>query len=115
MLEKLSLVEMFNFLNNSRLIQKGLILQTILHVTATDERKCRQEQTVLNRIRSGQLRTLTFKDGNKYLLTCVRCSACQASPKRILDCLGLTKQDLYEDPLIVLDFLRQRIHGLGLA
>ncbi|GFY30016.1 hypothetical protein TNCV_4073291 [Trichonephila clavipes] len=37
---------------------------------------------------------------------CVRCSACQASPEHILDCLGLSKQDLYEDPLMLLDFLR---------
>ncbi|GFU59862.1 uncharacterized protein TNCV_4726291 [Trichonephila clavipes] len=29
------------------------------------------------------------------------CSACQASPEHILDCLVLTKQDLYEDPLMV--------------
>ncbi|GFX38512.1 RNase H domain-containing protein [Trichonephila clavipes] len=34
------------------------------------------------------------------------CSACQASPEHILDCLGPSKQDLYEDPLMVLDFLR---------
>ncbi|GFX38523.1 RNase H domain-containing protein [Trichonephila clavipes] len=51
------------------------------------------------------IRTLTFKDGNKVLPTCVKCSACQASPEHILDCLGLTKQDRYEDPLMVLDFL----------
>ncbi|GFX00811.1 RNase H domain-containing protein [Trichonephila clavipes] len=45
-------------------------------------------------------------NGNKAFSTCVRCSACQASPENILDCLGLSKQDLYEDPLMVLDFLR---------
>ncbi|GFS90097.1 RNase H domain-containing protein [Trichonephila clavipes] len=45
-------------------------------------------------------------DGNKVFPTCVRCSACQASPEHILDYLGLSKQDLYEDPLMVLDFLR---------
>ncbi|GFX82261.1 hypothetical protein TNCV_972731 [Trichonephila clavipes] len=36
----------------------------------------------------------------------VRCSTCQASLEHILDCLGLTKQDLYEDPSMVLDFFR---------
>ncbi|GFY31213.1 RNase H domain-containing protein [Trichonephila clavipes] len=66
----------------------------------------RKEQTILTRFRSGHLRTLTFTDGNKMCPTCVRCSACQASPEHILDCLELLKQDLYEDPLIVLDFLR---------
>ncbi|GFW31996.1 rac GTPase-activating protein 1 [Trichonephila clavipes] len=49
---------------------------------------------------------LYSQDGNKVFPTCVGCSACQASPKHILDCLGLSKQDLYKDPLIVLDFLR---------
>ncbi|GFU62246.1 uncharacterized protein TNCV_4859611 [Trichonephila clavipes] len=66
---------------------------------------CKQEQTILTHFRSGHLRTLTFNDGKK-VLPCIRCSACQASPKHIIDCLGLTKQDLYEDPLMVLDFLR---------
>ncbi|GFU52247.1 RNase H domain-containing protein [Trichonephila clavipes] len=66
----------------------------------------RKEQTILTRFRSGHLRTLTFRDGNKVFPTCIMCSACQASPEHILDCLGLSKQDLYEDPLIVLDFLR---------
>ncbi|GFW15610.1 RNase H domain-containing protein [Trichonephila clavipes] len=66
----------------------------------------RQEQTILTRFRSGHLRTLTFRDGNKAFPTCVRFSACQASLEHILDCLGLSKQDLYEDPLTVLHFLR---------
>ncbi|GFY35456.1 RNase H domain-containing protein [Trichonephila clavipes] len=66
----------------------------------------RKEQTILTRFRSGHLRTLTFRDGNKVFPTCVRCSACQVSPEHILDYLGLSKQDLYEDPLMVLDFLR---------
>ncbi|GFW42169.1 uncharacterized protein TNCV_1206251 [Trichonephila clavipes] len=65
----------------------------------------RQEQTILTRFWSGHLRTLTFRDGNKVYPTCVRCSAYLVSPEHILDCLGLSKQDLYEDPLLVLDFL----------
>ncbi|GFV58906.1 RNase H domain-containing protein [Trichonephila clavipes] len=63
--------------------------------------RSRQEQIILTRFRSCHLRTLTFKDGNKVFPTCVRCSACQASPEHILDCLRLSKKDLYEDPLIV--------------
>ncbi|GFW44537.1 hypothetical protein TNCV_4480831 [Trichonephila clavipes] len=34
---------------------------------------------------SGHLRTLTFKDGKKVFPSCVRCSACQASPEHILN------------------------------
>ncbi|GFW17783.1 RNase H domain-containing protein [Trichonephila clavipes] len=66
----------------------------------------RKEQTIPTHFQSGHLRTLTFRDSNKVFPTCVRCSASQASPEHILDCLGLSKQDLYEDLLIVLDFLR---------
>ncbi|GFX98388.1 RNase H domain-containing protein [Trichonephila clavipes] len=66
----------------------------------------RQEQTILIRFRSGHLQILTLRDGNKVFPTCVRCSACQASPGHILDCLGLPKQDLYENSLMVLNFLK---------
>ncbi|GFW11961.1 MFS-type transporter SLC18B1 [Trichonephila clavipes] len=72
-----------------------------------------QEQTIPTRFWSCHLQTLTFMDGNKVLPTCVRCSACQACPEHILDLLGLTKQDLYEDPLMMLDFLRARQKGLS--
>ncbi|GFT15744.1 RNase H domain-containing protein [Trichonephila clavipes] len=64
----------------------------------------REEQTILTRFRSDHLQILTFRDGTKVFPTFVRCSACQASPEHILDCLVLSKQDLYENPLIVLDF-----------
>ncbi|GFV69437.1 RNase H domain-containing protein [Trichonephila clavipes] len=66
----------------------------------------RKEQNILTRFWCGHLRTLTFRDCNKVFPTCVRCSVYQASPEQILDCLGFSKQDLYEDPLILLDFLR---------
>ncbi|GFX94671.1 RNase H domain-containing protein [Trichonephila clavipes] len=66
----------------------------------------RQEQIILTHLQSGYLRTLNFKDRNKVFPTCVRCSACQASPEHFLDYLGFSKQDLYEGPLMVLDFLR---------
>ncbi|GFW40747.1 hypothetical protein TNCV_4528361 [Trichonephila clavipes] len=44
--------------------------------------------------------------GNKVSPTCVRCSAYLETPELILDCLGLSIQDPYEDPLMILDFLR---------
>ncbi|GFV72920.1 RNase H domain-containing protein [Trichonephila clavipes] len=69
----------------------------------------RQKQTILTHFRSGHIRTLTFRNGNKVFPTCVRCSAYQASPENILDCPGLSKQDLYEDLLMVLDFLRVNV------
>ncbi|GFV74151.1 RNase H domain-containing protein [Trichonephila clavipes] len=35
----------------------------------------RMEQSILTHFQSGHLRTLTFRDGNKFFPTCVRCSA----------------------------------------
>ncbi|GFY20356.1 hypothetical protein TNCV_209881 [Trichonephila clavipes] len=45
-------------------------LVVLFSINAVDRKK-----TILTRFQSGHLRTLTFKDGNKVLPTCVRCSA----------------------------------------
>ncbi|GFX29298.1 hypothetical protein TNCV_3218321 [Trichonephila clavipes] len=37
---------------------------------------------------------------------CTNCSSEPATPAHILECLGLTKQDLAEVPLLVLEFLK---------
>ncbi|PRD32310.1 UNVERIFIED_CONTAM: hypothetical protein NCL1_20861 [Trichonephila clavipes] len=34
------------------------------------------------------------------------CSNCSSEPAHVLECLGLTKQDLADDPLLVMDFLK---------
>ncbi|GFT27210.1 hypothetical protein TNCV_40481 [Trichonephila clavipes] len=39
---------------------------------------------------------------------CTKCSSEPASPAHILECLGLTKQDLADDPLQLLEFLKVR-------
>ncbi|CAL1264647.1 unnamed protein product [Larinioides sclopetarius] len=45
-------------------------------------------------------------NGSKNFEICTNCSSEQASPHHILACLGLTKRDLADDPLTVLNFLR---------
>ncbi|GFW32556.1 transposable element Tcb1 transposase [Trichonephila clavipes] len=69
----------------------------------------RGDQTTLTRFLSGHLMSLTFVDGIKHFEICPKCSA-QASPGHILSCFGLTRQDLVQDPLLVLDFFR--VNGL---
>ncbi|GFX17912.1 RNase H domain-containing protein [Trichonephila clavipes] len=49
---------------------------------------------------------MKFSEGSKSFEMCTNCSSKPASPSHILECLGLTKQDLADDPLLVLDFLR---------
>ncbi|GFX31653.1 hypothetical protein TNCV_4081771 [Trichonephila clavipes] len=60
--------------------------------------------------------SLTFVNGIKHFEICTKCSSAQASPGHILSCLGLTRQDLVQDPLLVLDFFRgEWTHGPDLA
>ncbi|GFX53000.1 uncharacterized protein TNCV_3228681 [Trichonephila clavipes] len=66
----------------------------------------RQDQTLLARFRSGDLKTIKFSEGCKTFEMCTNCPFELALPAHILECLGLTKQDLVDDPLLVLDFLK---------
>ncbi|GFU64088.1 uncharacterized protein TNCV_481721 [Trichonephila clavipes] len=68
------------------------------------------EDVVLTRFLSGHLMSLTFVDDIKHFEICTKCSSAEASPGPILFCLGLTRQDLVQDPLLVLDFFR--VNGL---
>ncbi|GFU88945.1 RNase H domain-containing protein [Trichonephila clavipes] len=69
--------------------------------------------TYLKLFSNGHLLSLTFVDGIKHFEICTKCSSAQASPGHILSCLGLTRQDLVQDPILVLDFLR--VNGPDLA
>ncbi|GFT23799.1 uncharacterized protein TNCV_3206851, partial [Trichonephila clavipes] len=64
------------------------------------------DQTLLARFRSGHLKTMKFSEGCKNFEMCTNSSSEPASPAHILECLGLTKQDLADDPLLVFDFLK---------
>ncbi|GBN24666.1 hypothetical protein AVEN_245176-1 [Araneus ventricosus] len=70
----------------------------------------RRDQTTLTRFLSGQIRSLTFSDNSKCFEICPKCTAKQATPDHILACLGLSKQDLVSNPLLIFDFFR--VHGL---
>ncbi|GFT81403.1 uncharacterized protein TNCV_3672831 [Trichonephila clavipes] len=76
----------------------------------------RQDQILLASFRSGHLKTMKFSEGCKSFEMCTNCSFDPISPAPILECLGLTKQDLADDPLLMLDFcVSVRSHGPGLA
>ncbi|GFX55548.1 RNase H domain-containing protein [Trichonephila clavipes] len=49
---------------------------------------------------------MKLSEGCKNFEMCTNCSSEPASPAHILQCLGLTKQDLADDPLLVLDYLK---------
>ncbi|GFX26124.1 uncharacterized protein TNCV_2274641 [Trichonephila clavipes] len=66
----------------------------------------RQDQTLLAHFRSGHIKTRKFSEGSKSFKICPNCSSEPASPAHILECLGLTKQDSVDNPLLVLHFLK---------
>ncbi|GFS78016.1 uncharacterized protein TNCV_2028631 [Trichonephila clavipes] len=70
----------------------------------------RRDQTALTRFLSGHLMSLIFVDGIKHFEICTGSSSAQASPGYIFSCLGLTRQDLVQDPQLVSDFFR--VNGL---
>ncbi|GFY14827.1 uncharacterized protein TNCV_648701 [Trichonephila clavipes] len=64
----------------------------------------RQDQTLLTRFRSGHIKSMKISEGRKSFGMCTNCSSEPAKPAHILECLGLTKQDLADVTLLVLDF-----------
>ncbi|GFV63598.1 uncharacterized protein TNCV_625931 [Trichonephila clavipes] len=66
----------------------------------------RQDQTLLARFRSGHIKSMKFSEECKSFEMCTNCSSEPATPAHILECLGLTKQNLADVPLLVLDFLK---------
>ncbi|GFS62224.1 RNase H domain-containing protein [Trichonephila clavipes] len=49
---------------------------------------------------------MEFSEGRKSFEMCTNCSSEPDTPVHILECLGLTKQDLADVPSLVLDFLK---------
>lgn len=66
----------------------------------------RSSSTALTRLASGHIKCLSFFEGSKRYDSCSKCGVHEASPRHILDCLGLSREDIYATPLLVLDFLR---------
>ncbi|GFV90940.1 probable RNA-directed DNA polymerase from transposon BS [Trichonephila clavipes] len=67
----------------------------------------RASKTAISRLASGHTKSLSFFEGRKTFKFCSKCKVQQASAEHILDCLGLSREDLYDSPLLVIDFLRQ--------
>ncbi|GFU68625.1 hypothetical protein TNCV_4741471 [Trichonephila clavipes] len=62
-------------------------------------------QAAISRLKSGHIKSLSFCGGWKTFALCTKTQ--QASPDHIL---GLSSEDLFSSPLLVLDFLR--VNGL---
>ncbi|GFW98209.1 RNase H domain-containing protein [Trichonephila clavipes] len=66
----------------------------------------RASKTAISRLASGHMKSLSFFEGRKTFKFCSKCKVQQASSEHILDCLGLSREDLHDSPLLVIDFLR---------
>ncbi|GBO46482.1 hypothetical protein AVEN_8787-1 [Araneus ventricosus] len=66
----------------------------------------KQSSTCLSRLARGHLKCLTYSEGNKIYPLCPKCQQHQASPERILDCLGLDRVETDSSPLFVIDFIK---------
>ncbi|GFV51287.1 uncharacterized protein TNCV_2174741 [Trichonephila clavipes] len=66
----------------------------------------RASKTAISRLASEHTKSLSFFEGRKTFKFCSKCKVQQASAEHILDCLGLSREDLYDSPLLVIDFLR---------
>ncbi|GFX94229.1 RNase H domain-containing protein [Trichonephila clavipes] len=66
----------------------------------------RASKTAISRLASGHTKSLSFFEGRKTFKFCSKCKVQQVSAEHILDCLGLSREDLYDSPLLVIDFLR---------
>ncbi|GFT21047.1 RNase H domain-containing protein [Trichonephila clavipes] len=70
----------------------------------------RASQTAISRLKSSHIKRISFCGGRNTFALCTKCKTQQASPDPILDCLELSREDLFSSPLLVLDFLR--VNGL---
>ncbi|GFU19185.1 uncharacterized protein TNCV_4397691 [Trichonephila clavipes] len=76
----------------------------------------RQDQTLLARFRSGHIKSMKFSEGRKDFQMCMNYSSEPATPAQIIECLGLTKHDLADVPLLVVGLSESvRCHGVSLA
>ncbi|GFW86369.1 uncharacterized protein TNCV_4331531 [Trichonephila clavipes] len=66
----------------------------------------RASKTAISRLASGHTKSLSFFEGKNTFKFCSKCKVQQFSAEHILDCLGLSREDLYDSPLLVIDFLR---------
>ncbi|GIY91996.1 hypothetical protein CEXT_475431 [Caerostris extrusa] len=65
-----------------------------------------KNEHVLAKPISVHLGSPSYSNGNKTYPVCTMCSNDLASPKRVLGCLGLSKQNLFTTSVLVLDLIR---------
>ncbi|UYV61154.1 hypothetical protein LAZ67_1003608 [Cordylochernes scorpioides] len=58
----------------------------------------REQQSLISRLKSGHLRTMTFQNGCKVFPLCTKCNSQPATPRHIIDCIDSSIDELYSSP-----------------
>ncbi|UYV64321.1 ADCY9 [Cordylochernes scorpioides] len=58
----------------------------------------REQQSLISRLKSGHLQTMTFQNGCKVFPLCTKCNSQLATPKHIIDCIDSSIDELYSSP-----------------
>ncbi|UYV69554.1 hypothetical protein LAZ67_6003952 [Cordylochernes scorpioides] len=66
--------------------------------TSTGSVLPRQQQSLISRLKSSHLRTITFQNGCKVFPLCTKCNSQSATPKHIIDCIDSSIDELYSSP-----------------
>ncbi|UYV66270.1 hypothetical protein LAZ67_4001087 [Cordylochernes scorpioides] len=66
--------------------------------TSTGSVLPREQQSLISRLKSGHLRTMTFQNGCKVFPLCTKCNSQPATQKRIIDCTDSSIDELYSSP-----------------
>ncbi|UYV70207.1 hypothetical protein LAZ67_7002187 [Cordylochernes scorpioides] len=66
--------------------------------TSTGSVLPREQQSLISRLKSGHLRTMTFQNGCKVFPLCTKCNSQPATPKHIIDCIDSSIDELYSSP-----------------
>ncbi|UYV79503.1 CLCN2 [Cordylochernes scorpioides] len=58
----------------------------------------REQQSLISRLKSGHLRTMTFQNGCKVFSLCTKCNSQPVTPRHIIDCIDSSIDELYSSP-----------------
>ncbi|UYV62068.1 hypothetical protein LAZ67_1007717 [Cordylochernes scorpioides] len=89
--------------------------------TSTGSVLPREQHSLISRLKSGHLRTMTFQNGCRVFPLCTKCNSQPATPRHIIDCIDSSIDELYSSPadtiknlkLYKLDTLVTRTGGKG--
>ncbi|UYV72419.1 hypothetical protein LAZ67_9003047 [Cordylochernes scorpioides] len=66
--------------------------------TSTGSVLPREQQSLISRLKSGHLQTMTFQNGCRVFPLCTKCNSRPATPRHIIHCIDSSIDELYSSP-----------------